>query len=287
MIRTVSLIAAGTLCLGINPAGAQQAVGGTAPMVITITKMDCSRLIQHTPAPDVAYKPGVDVRGRPVVSADADPAQAEFAKKILPDVLEIPITINPIGYGTRNIANQQKANAATAVSQNTAKITTAKATATTLASQLATQTSQLNSLTSEYNTKKAANVAATGGSSPTAAQSNIRSIRQKEIDSVYTSQITSANSQITSTNAAITANNSTLTSLQSQDTTLRQSYTDTNMATEGTLAGLSAKGLDATQMKVGTVKYDIARNSFTFNDQPMVSEDQQKLAEACAKRGVR
>ena len=287
MLRTVSIAATATLCLGIGSAAAQQANGTAAPLVITITKLDCSRLIQHIPAPDVAYKPGVDVHGRPVVSADADPAQAEFARKILPDVLEIPITINPINYGARNLANQQKSNAATAVSQNTAKITAAKATATTLSGQLSTLNTKLSSVNSSYSTATAANVAATGGSSPTAAQSNIRSIRQKEIDAVYTPQITSLNSQITTTNTAITANANTLTTLQSQDTTLRSTYADTNIATEGTLAGLSAKGLDATQMKVGTVKYDIARNSFTFNDQPMLSDDQRKLAEACARQGVR
>ena len=145
MLRTVSIAATATLCLGIGSAAAQQANGTAAPLVITITKLDCSRLIQHIPAPDVAYKPGVDVHGRPVVSADADPAQAEFARKILPDVLEIPITINPINYGARNLANQQKANAATAVSQNTAKITAAKATATTALNALSATATSIGS----------------------------------------------------------------------------------------------------------------------------------------------
>ena len=283
MNRFLCATAAWIFVLGLGEVQAQQG----APMVITITKADCSKLIQHQPAPDVAYKPGVDVRGRPVVSADADPAAAAFAKKILPDVLEIPITINPINYGKRNLANSQKAAAATAVSQNTDKITAAKATGTTLSTQLSTLTSKLSTLTSEYNSKTAALTAATGGNSPTAAQTLDRNVRQKQIDSVYTPQITSVNSQITTTNTAITTNNATLTTLNSQDTTLRSTYTDTNMATEGTLAGISAKGLDSTQMKVGTVKYDIAKNSFTFNDEPMVSDDQAKLAAACAKQGVK
>jgi hypothetical protein len=285
MIRTASVVIVAALGLGAFPAGAQQ--GGNAPMVITITKTDCSRLIQHQPAPDVAYKPGVDVRGRPVVSADADPAAAEFARKVLPEVLEIPITINPINYGKRNIANQQKASAASAVSANTTALATAKTQGTALATQLSTLTSQRSTLTTEYSAKTAANTAATGGATPTAQQTNMRSIRQKQIDSVYTPKITSLNSQITSTNTAITANTTTQTTLQSQDTTLRQTYTDTNMATEGTLASLSAKGLDSTQMKVGTVKYDIGRNSFTFNDEPLISDDQRRLAEACAKQGVK
>lgn len=287
MVRKVCLIAAATLCLGNISAGAQTANGGAAPMVITITKLDCSRLIQYHPSADVAYKPGVDVHGRPVVSADADPAAAAFAKKLLPDVLEIPIAINPVNYGARNVANQQKANAATAVSQSTANIAAAKAAGTSLASQLSTLNSKLSSVTSTYNAQTAANVAATGGSKPTAAETNIRAIRQKQIDSTYTPQISGINSQITSTNTAITANTATQTALQTQDTTVRQTYTNTNIATEGTLAGLSAQGLDATQTKLGTVKYDIAHNSFTFNDQPMLSDDQSKLAEACARQGVK
>jgi hypothetical protein len=40
---------------------------------ITISTADCRRLVvKHTPAPDVAYKEGVDVRGRPVVPADLE-----------------------------------------------------------------------------------------------------------------------------------------------------------------------------------------------------------------------
>ena len=257
------------------------------PLVITITKTDCSRLIQHFPAPDVAYKPGVDVRGRPVVSADADPAQAAFAKKILPEVLEIPLTINPIGYAQRNAANKKKADAASAVSSNTTAITAAKAQGTTLSTQLSALNTQKSTLTSTYATDTAANIASTGGAGANSIMLAVRANRQAAIDSAYNTKLTSINSQITAKNADITANNTTVSNLQTQDTTLRQTYTDTNMATEGTVAGISAKGLDSTQMKVGTVKYDIARNSFTYNDEPMLSDDQQKLAEACTKQGVR
>ena len=37
---------------------------------LRISRADCSRLVVHEPAPDVAYQPGVDVRGRPVMPAD-------------------------------------------------------------------------------------------------------------------------------------------------------------------------------------------------------------------------
>ena len=48
------------------PASAQ--TGETATIVITAA--DCRALVAHQPAPDVAYQPGVDIRGRPVAPAD-------------------------------------------------------------------------------------------------------------------------------------------------------------------------------------------------------------------------
>lgn len=42
---------------------------------IQVTGADCRRLFtEHRPAPDVAYRPGVDVHGRPVAGADLNPA---------------------------------------------------------------------------------------------------------------------------------------------------------------------------------------------------------------------
>ncbi len=38
--------------------------------VWSVGRNPCAALIEHQPSPDVAYKPGVDVRGRPVMSAD-------------------------------------------------------------------------------------------------------------------------------------------------------------------------------------------------------------------------
>lgn len=46
-------------------------------------------------------------------------------------------------------------------------------------------------------------------------------------------------------------------------------------------------GLDDTTSQLGIVRYDITKNTFTFNGEPMGGPDQQALAEACAKRGVR
>lgn len=45
------------------PAAAEEAL-------IRIDARDCARLVRHQPAGDVAYRPGVDVRGRAVAPAD-------------------------------------------------------------------------------------------------------------------------------------------------------------------------------------------------------------------------
>lgn len=187
-MRVVSAIVLAA-CL-IAPAAQGQGAKATAgPMVITISKPDCSRLIQHVPAPDVAYKPGVDVRGRPVVPADADPAQAEFAKRVVPETLTFPVKINPLNYASRKSAYKSKETTEAAI--------------------------------------------AAGGGTATAAQSQALA------------------------------------------------------EAESKLAGISAKGLDNTTADIGVVTYDIRRNTFLFNGEPMQSEDQRALAEACSRRGVR
>lgn len=48
----------------------------------------CQILVEHQPAPDVAYQPGVDVNGNPVVPADVAPTPVQSQP------IEIPITID-------------------------------------------------------------------------------------------------------------------------------------------------------------------------------------------------
>ncbi|MBC7953029.1 MAG: hypothetical protein H7Z12_14575 [Rhodospirillaceae bacterium] len=123
---------------------------GQEPVRITITKVDCSRLVQHTPSADVAFKPGEGVNGRKVAPADVPGSGANAIPNLLPDVLEIPLTIKPMSG-----------------------------------------------------------------------------------------------------------------------------------------AAYATRGLGDSTMNVGTVRYDIAKNSFTFNGEPLGGAEQRDLAQACAKRGVR
>ena len=78
-MRTVGLIALTLSIVWATPASAE----------IAISRKDCQRLVNHEPAPDVTYQPGVDVHGRPVAPADLGGGQ----QIQLPDVIYIPIEV--------------------------------------------------------------------------------------------------------------------------------------------------------------------------------------------------
>ena len=65
------------------------APGVAATGTVEITRADCSQLVKHVPAPDVAYQPGVDVNGNPVAPADLDGGY----QVALPETIVIPITV--------------------------------------------------------------------------------------------------------------------------------------------------------------------------------------------------
>ncbi|MCH9011461.1 MAG: hypothetical protein IIA68_00175 [Proteobacteria bacterium] len=63
------------------------AITGAAITTVAITRADCARLVAHVPAPDVAYRPGVDVYGREVAPADLGGApRIELPETILIDI---------------------------------------------------------------------------------------------------------------------------------------------------------------------------------------------------------
>lgn len=78
-MRIIALTALALSFLWAAPASAE----------IAISRKDCDRLVNHEPAPDVTYQPGVDVHGRPVVPADLGGGQ----QIQLPDVIYIPIEV--------------------------------------------------------------------------------------------------------------------------------------------------------------------------------------------------
>jgi len=75
--------------LMLSAAAVSRAAAHDTP-VVTISKADCDRLVEHQPAPDVAYQPGVDVNGRPVAPADLD-GGIQIA---VPEIIRIPVEID-------------------------------------------------------------------------------------------------------------------------------------------------------------------------------------------------
>ena len=90
--RVPILTAAGvTLAVGALLSGvvhAQERNAG-APATIVVTRGDCAALVEHTPAANVEYRPGVDVRGRSVVAAEVSGASRIAA----PDEIAIDGTV--------------------------------------------------------------------------------------------------------------------------------------------------------------------------------------------------
>lgn len=51
-------------------AGGGSAAAAAQSQPLALTREQCRNLVQYVPAPDVAYRPGVDVNGKPVAPAD-------------------------------------------------------------------------------------------------------------------------------------------------------------------------------------------------------------------------
>lgn len=74
----------------------------TSPVVedvkqtITVSKSACRALVQHVPDADVAYQPGVDVRGNKVVGADLNGGSNILQS--LPKEIEFPVTLDFFAY---------------------------------------------------------------------------------------------------------------------------------------------------------------------------------------------
>jgi len=88
------LIPIATVILLLSTATNVQAAKDTA---VRITKSDCIQIVDHHPSADVAYKPGVDVRGRKVVPADVE--ASPDLKNLVPEVIEFPVALNPLKGG--------------------------------------------------------------------------------------------------------------------------------------------------------------------------------------------
>jgi len=85
--RAAFLLLAALFGVTAAPAAAEDAY-------MSISEADCARLARHYPADDVTYRPGSDVRGKPVVPADLNGDPNGGGGLILPDAVVIPIEVD-------------------------------------------------------------------------------------------------------------------------------------------------------------------------------------------------
>ncbi|NKB45714.1 MAG: hypothetical protein GKS03_15700 [Alphaproteobacteria bacterium] len=76
------------IVLGLAVALSSAATAQTS--ILSVRTEDCRQLVSHVPSDDVAYVPGVDVRGRPVVPADLGGGYDIFA----PEEINIDIQLD-------------------------------------------------------------------------------------------------------------------------------------------------------------------------------------------------
>lgn len=294
MLRFVSTIVALTAW---SPAAlAQEAM--PPPIRIEITKVDCSRLVRHYPDQGVAYRPGEGVRGKKVVPADLPGSGAASMPDLLPEKLEFPITISPVGWVERNAALKEKAAAEQALAATIKSRLTASEALAALEAQKEALTVSAAKLTQEMvdleaervileNTVDVMKAEITGGTRKSwdedyrlatvalTAKQTAKTAKAQAIDANELAQEANAENQ-TAQQAIINA-----------APALEEKHEAEMISAESTLSSLAGRGLDGASMKVGTVAYDTRRGTFMLNGNPIGPTDQAALAEACARQGVR
>ncbi|HSV29316.1 MAG TPA: hypothetical protein VLL76_07145 [Candidatus Omnitrophota bacterium] len=272
------------------------AVAAAEEVTVSITAKDCARLLRHQPAADVAYQPGVGVKGRKVAPADLPGSGNTIS--VLPEVFEIPITISPVGWVERNAANKKKATAETGLSDTYQGKVAAERQLTTLGTEKTTLDTKAATLATEKATLDAAKATADADLAALQAQvdagtrsyADVSYVRARRDAGTAATKVDAKQAEIDSNAAALTANataQATQQAIIDAAAGKTAGYTADKAAAEATLSGQSARGLDQSTMKIGTFKYDTLRGTFTFNDQPIGSAEEQAMAEACAKRGVK
>ena len=64
-----------------------------AAQTIVLEDSACRAIVQHQPADDVTYQPGIDTAGNPVVGADLNPSPIQ-----LPETISFDITVDVMKY---------------------------------------------------------------------------------------------------------------------------------------------------------------------------------------------
>jgi hypothetical protein len=199
----------------------------------SITKAECQRLMRQMNTKGAAYRPGVDVHGKPVKPADM--AGSGGGLKILPEVIEFNYTINPVGYGAARQAAAQAAAAAAASASigsqqtqvaaaqaaNTQAVNAATLRKASLQQTLTTLQAETTSLTTAQTTAYNNMVASTLNHGSPAYQALVAAYREATANvNANTQAIAAANASIAAQTAIISPNQASLDTLTTQLATL-------------------------------------------------------------------
>jgi hypothetical protein len=98
------------LACGLAAAAPRDAGSAARRHTYVLSQQDCRNLTEATPAPDLAYRPGIDARGGPVIPADLP----DSTQLVLPDALPVGIDLyigNPADLTTIPPAGTAAGNA--------------------------------------------------------------------------------------------------------------------------------------------------------------------------------
>lgn len=262
----------------------------TAPKV-RITKRDCRRLVRHQASADVAYKPGVDVRGNRVVGADVN---GGFTIP-LPDVYEFNVTKDLSAYldgpedqlaadkaaaiaAERSVAATDAAISSAALSLSGAQtISDTAATAATAAQTAADAAPNNTALATAATTAQATATTAAAGLAQT--QSAYDATQTAATSDDVSGALTNAQATLAAAKAVGYTQNATA---STASTTATQTASDSISADTAALnaAEVVAKSEGMT-LNVGTVRFNIKTGAMTFNGQPLTNASEAELAAQC------
>jgi hypothetical protein len=252
-LGTAALIAAAAaLVLLAGPALGQQTV--------IITRANCLRLVEHVPAPDVAYRPGLDVRGRPVAGADLDGGYAHVEP---PHEIAFPVEVELRNFLGGPEADAQAASAALAAADEAAA-------AANLADSAASQ---------------AEAAAADSGNAELAAAAAATRSAAEAANAAVTAQDKAAAAAIAAAAAGAAAAadpaNATLASAAAAAEDAASAAAAASAATDEAFTDAARIGEFLGRPVIGWVT--VTDHQVTYNGRPLMDEERAALAAACQK----
>ena len=282
-----------------SPAGDAESTS-EAPKV-RITKKDCNRLVRYQASANVAYQPGIDVRGNPVAPADAG---GGFTIP-LPDVYEFAITKDLSAY-LDGPEEQLAADKAAAIAAEKSVAATSAAVESAESAVTSAEAVYQDALTDATAAQAAADAAPNDTALATAAaeaqaEADAAASGLESTQSAYTAAQSAATSDdvsgaVTAAQAALSAAQATAQAAGLDADTVATATADASTAVstaeqaaqDATAADAAALAAAETVAKssgmtlnVGTVRFNLNTGAMTFNGKPLNDGSEAELAALC------